>query len=77
VTPMMLLCGVFFPVMQLPPLWQAVAGALPLTHAVDIARPLMSGMLPSNMLLHVLVLLVYTVTGFYTALVLFRRRLSQ
>jgi lipooligosaccharide transport system permease protein len=77
VTPMMLLCGVFFPVMQLPPLWQAVAGALPLTHAVDIARPLMSGILPSNMLLHVLVLLVYTVIGFYTALVLFRRRLSQ
>jgi len=39
VTPMMLLCGVFFPVTQLPPLWQNVSAMLPLTHAVDIARP--------------------------------------
>ena len=40
------ICGVFFPVSQLPPLWQNVAAALPLTHAVDIARPLMSGAVP-------------------------------
>ncbi|MBI3902287.1 MAG: ABC transporter permease [Nitrosomonadales bacterium] len=77
ITPMMLLCGVFFPVAQLPPLWQNVASALPLTHAVDIARPLMSGALPPDMLLHVAVLLGYTLFGFYVSLVLFRRRLSQ
>ncbi|MBI5627115.1 MAG: ABC transporter permease [Nitrosomonadales bacterium] len=77
ITPMMLLCGVFFPVEQLPPLWQNVSSALPLTHAVNIARPLMSGNAPPHALLHVAVLLGYALTGFYVSLVLFRRRLSQ
>lgn len=77
VTPMMLLCGVFFPVTQLPVFWQDVASALPLTHAVDIARPLISGAYPANAWLHVAALAGYTVTGFYVSLVLFRRRLSQ
>ena len=77
VTPMMLLCGVFFPVAQLPPFWQGVAQALPLTHAVDIARPLVSGLVPQQSWLHVAVLLGYTLLGFYVSLVLFRRRLSK
>jgi lipooligosaccharide transport system permease protein len=77
VTPMMLLCGVFFPVTQLPPFWQAVAQALPLTHAVDIARPLVSGNVPPDLALHIAVLLGYMLFGFYVSLVLFRRRLSQ
>jgi lipooligosaccharide transport system permease protein len=77
VTPMMLLCGVFFPVAQLPPLWQNVSAALPLTHAVDIARPLMNGVMPPGMWLHITVLLAYALSGFYVSLVLFRKRLSQ
>jgi lipooligosaccharide transport system permease protein len=77
ITPMMLLCGVFFPVTQLPPLWQNVASALPLTHAVDIARPLMIGVVPPGTLLHVGVLMSYMLFGFYVSLVLFRRRLSK
>ncbi len=77
VTPMMLLCGVFFPISQLPPLWQNVALALPLTHAVAIARPLISGAYPPGVPLHVAVLLGYTLFGFYVSLVLFRRRLSK
>ena len=77
ITPMMLLCGVFFPVTQLPPLWQAVAAVLPLSHAVDIARPLLSGVAPLHVMLHVSVLCAYALTGFYLALVLFRRRLSK
>jgi lipooligosaccharide transport system permease protein len=77
VTPMMLLCGVFFPVTQLPPFWQAAAQALPLTHAVDIARPLMMGAVPPGATGHVAVLLGYTLFGFYVSLVLFRRRLSR
>jgi len=77
ITPMMLLCGVFFPVAQLPPLWQKVSLMLPLTHAVDIARPLMSGVVPPGMWLHIAVLLGYSSTGFYVSLVLFRRRLSK
>ncbi len=77
ITPMMLLCGVFFPVAQLPAGMQVVASALPLTHAVDLARSLMTGDTPPQVLLHVGVLLAYTLVGFYVSLVLFRRRLSR
>lgn len=77
ITPMMLLCGVFFPVTQLPPLLQEVSAVLPLSHAVDIARPLLNGQLPAHVMTHVAVLLLYTLLGFYVSLVLFRRRLSK
>ena len=77
VTPMMLLCGVFFPITQLPELLQSFAQLLPLTHAVDIARPLVNGVAPSRLWLHVAVLLAYALFGFYVSLVLFRRRLAQ
>jgi lipooligosaccharide transport system permease protein len=77
ITPMMLLCGVFFPVTQLPPSMQMVASTLPLTHAVDLARPLMSGSIPPQAAMHIGVLLIYTLLGFYLSLVLFRRRLSK
>ena len=35
ITPMVLLCGVFYPVEQLPAFLQAVANWLPLTHAIQ------------------------------------------
>lgn len=77
VTPMGLLCGVFFPVEQLPAAFQAIAAFLPLTHAVAIARPLLLGEIPGHIVLHVLVLLAYAAAGFYAASVLFRRRLLK
>ena len=77
ITPMMLLCGVFFPVKQLPESAQMIASVLPLTHAIDLARPLMNGIVPPQALLHIGVLLAYTLFGFYVSLVLFRRRLSK
>lgn len=77
VTPMMLLSGVFFPAAQLPAFWQHVSAVLPLTHAVELARPLLSGITPPGALLHVAALFGYMCTGFYVALVLFRRRLSR
>ena len=75
ITPMVLLCGVFFPVAQLPRLLQEVSAALPLTHAIDLARPLVTGRGPSLPGLHVAVLAAYAAGGFYLALVLTRRRL--
>jgi lipooligosaccharide transport system permease protein len=72
---MMLICGVFFPVEQLPAWLQAVAQALPLTHAVAIARPVMSGTVPGDVWLHLSVITAYAALGFYVALVLTRRRL--
>ncbi len=77
ITPMMLLSGVFFPAAQLPSVWQHVSSALPLTQAVEIARPLLSGITPPHALLHVAALFGYMFSGFYVSLVLFRRRLSR
>ncbi len=77
VTPMMLLCGVFFPLDQLPAAAQIAAQLLPLTHAVSLARPLLNGEVPPSWLLHIAVLAVYTVIGFYVALALTRRRLLK
>ena len=72
---MVLLCGVFFPVSQLPPFLQQVSALLPLTHAIELARPLVNGEVPEGVLLHVSVLAGYAVIAFYAALVLARRRL--
>jgi lipooligosaccharide transport system permease protein len=77
VTPMMLLCGVFFPLDQLPSAAQAAAQLLPLTHAVSLARPLVNGTVPPSWLLHVAVLAIYAMAGFYVALALTRRRLLK
>jgi len=75
VTPMTLLCGVFFPVEQLPPALRSISVFLPLYHAISLVRPLLSSMIPPNVVLHVVVLLAYAAGGFYAALVLARRRL--
>jgi lipooligosaccharide transport system permease protein len=77
VTPMVLLCGVFFPVDQLPEALQTVSSVLPLTHAINLARPLMNDTIPANYLLHIAVLAGYALAGFYVSLALFRKRLSQ
>ena len=76
-TPMLLLSGVFFPVEQMPAALQAAAGLLPLKHAIDLARPLMMGQLPTSIPLHVAVLLAYATVAFQIALVLTRRRLAR
>jgi lipooligosaccharide transport system permease protein len=74
---MMLVCGVFFPVSQLPGPLQAVTQVLPLTHAVELVRPLMTGVVPPGITLHLAVLTGYAIAGFYIALVLTRRRLLK
>jgi len=76
-TPMLLLSGVFFPVDQMPAALQGVAKTLPLSHAIDIARPLLLGRIPDNIPLHIAVLLAYAFASYYIALVLTRRRLLK
>jgi lipooligosaccharide transport system permease protein len=75
ITPMMLASGVFFPLDRLPEWLQAAAHVFPLTHAVALARPLMNGVVPDAIALHLLVLVSYAAVGFYFALLLARRRL--
>ncbi len=77
ITPMMMLCGVFFPIDQLPLALQHAAGLLPLTHAVAIVRPLMNDTVPAGLAIHLAALLLYAMAGFYAALALTRRRLLK
>lgn len=75
ITPMFILCGVFYPVDALPEPLQAFVQLLPLTHAVALVRPLVAGQPLSNVPLHLVVLLAYAVIGYYIAVVFARRRL--
>ncbi|MFP5380828.1 MAG: ABC transporter permease [Gammaproteobacteria bacterium] len=77
ITPMVLLCGVFFPVSQLPAAVQGVSAWLPLTHAIDLARPLVVGRVPSDIVTHVGALVVWGGIGYVVALALTRRRLLR
>ena len=76
-TPMLLLSGVYFPVDQLPGWLHAFSNALPLKHAIDLARPLMLGRMPADVLLHIAVIVAYGLAGYYLALALTRRRLLK
>jgi lipooligosaccharide transport system permease protein len=76
-TPMLLFSGVYFPVEQMPAWLAGAANFLPLKHAIDLARPLMMGNVPTNVGLHVVVLLLYAFAAYYVALVLTRRRLLK
>lgn len=77
ITPMVLLGGVFYPATALPAWLAAIAAGLPLTHAVELARPLLLGRWPETVLPHVAVLLGYGLAGFTLGLRLTRRRLLR
>jgi lipooligosaccharide transport system permease protein len=77
ITPMAMLSGVFYPIEQLPAALRALALALPLTHAIELVRPLFLGKVPDMIALHLAVLAAYAVVGFCVAVVLFRRRLLK
>jgi lipooligosaccharide transport system permease protein len=74
-TPMFILSGVFYPVSSLPAPLQTAVQVLPLTHAVDLVRPLIAGQPVTHVALHLSVLAAYAVAGFAIAAVLIRRRL--
>ena len=75
ITPMFIFCGVFYPVHILPPVAQAVVQYLPLTHAIAVLRPLVTGQPPDNVLAHLAVLVGCALVCFYVAVVWARRRL--
>ncbi|MDQ6917678.1 MAG: ABC transporter permease [Pseudomonadota bacterium] len=76
-TPTLLLSGVFFPVDEMPAALQVASAILPLSHAIDIARPFLAGNVPEHIPLHIAVLLLYASAAYYVALVLTRRRLLR
>jgi lipooligosaccharide transport system permease protein len=73
-TPMMFLSGIFFPRDQLPPAVRWVSDWLPLTNAVELVRPMFMDEWPAHPLRGALVLVGYTVGGFWLALALTRKR---
>jgi lipooligosaccharide transport system permease protein len=75
ITPMFLLSGVFFPLETMPEAVRSAAACLPLTHAVLLVRPLMTGQPLQDPALHVAVLLVYGGTAFFWSKRLLERRL--
>ena len=76
-TPMMLLSGVFYPLKDMPGWLAAISDALPLTHAIELGRPLLLGRMPQQPVLHIVVLAAYAIVGYLVALRLFRRRLMS
>ncbi|MGA7979827.1 MAG: ABC transporter permease [Chromatiaceae bacterium] len=75
VTPMFMLCGVFYPISSLPQAMQGFVQFLPLTHAVALTRPLVAGQPVTDPLTHLGVLAFYAAAGFSVAVVLVRKRL--
>ncbi len=76
-TPMLLFGGVFFPLDGMPLVVQQLAQLLPLTHALEIMRPLATGLPLDRLLLHLAVPALYGITAYLLALHLVRRRLHR
>ncbi len=76
IMPMFLFSGTFFPVSQLPAVFQKIAYATPLWHGVTLARGLALGTIDAGpALLHVGYLLLWITGGVALAVRGFRRRL--
>jgi lipooligosaccharide transport system permease protein len=76
ITPMYILCGVFYPIESLPAAVQGAVQLLPLTHAVMLTRALVAGVELTQPLLHLAVLMLYAVVSYAIALMLVRKRLQ-
>jgi lipooligosaccharide transport system permease protein len=74
-TPMFMVCGVFYPIATLPAGMQEFVQVLPLSHAVALTRPLLAGKALGNAALDAAVLTAYAAVSYYFAVVLVRRRL--
>jgi len=80
VTPLFLFSGTFYPVESLPSFLQPLAWLSPLWHGVDLCRGLMLGTIGENLplaLIHVGVLLAFTVVGALLAFRTFENRLVK
>lgn len=77
ITPLFLFSGTFFPIEQLPSIFQTLAWFTPLFHGVALTRALAIGhpIDPLVMLIHALVLVAMVVLGTTLALRTFRKRL--
>lgn len=77
VVPMFIFSGVFYPIESMPDIVRWIVQCLPLVHAVELARPLVIGTWPTDILLHLGVLVFYATLGGYLSVKFFTRRLMQ
>lgn len=75
ITPMLLFCGVFYPISSLPPMVQHVAAFLPLTHVIALIRPLATGQPLEAAAVHLVSIVLYTLASYFVAAHLVRRRI--
>ncbi|MEK9776439.1 MAG: ABC transporter permease, partial [Quisquiliibacterium sp.] len=75
-TPMIFLSGVYYPVSQLPAWLATVSNYLPMTCAVQLARPLVLGRTPDDLWGNLLLLTVYGLAALWLALTLTKRRFA-
>ncbi|MCB1832276.1 MAG: ABC transporter permease [Geminicoccaceae bacterium] len=77
ITPMFMFSGVFFEIGRFPDFIQVFAWILPMTHLVEVIRPLMIGLAlqPLDVMIHLGYLAAVTVVSFIVALHRLRRRL--
>lgn len=73
-TPMVFLSGVYYPQAAMPDWLQAAARLLPLSAAVELARPLVLGRLPERIVEPTLLLAGYALAGYVLAVALTKRR---
>lgn len=76
-TPMVFLSGIFFPLDGLPVCARTVSFFLPLTHVVNLARPLVLGNLSSKMLSDLLLVTLPLIPFLILSLKMMRRRLIK
>lgn len=76
-TPMLLFSGVFFPLDGMPAIVSQIAAILPLWHAIELVRPLMTGQIPGMIPLHLLVLSLYCLLPLWLAGRLVSHRLHR
>lgn len=76
-SPMMFLSGVFFPREQLPEVVRLITDWLPLTAAVELARPLFLDQWPQQPWRWALVLAAYAIVGLWVALAFTRQRFRR
>lgn len=74
-TPMFLFCGVFYPVHALPESVGTIVDFLPLTHVIQLIRPLANGVIPENSWFHLSLLTLYAFVAFCLAVALVRKRI--
>jgi len=75
VTTMIFISGIYFPMENLPEMIQWVGRVLPLSHAVAVVRPLMTGGVLENVWMHLSIIGAYGLGSYFLVVVLMRRRL--